>query len=348
MNEKRVNTFDIAKGIGIILVVVGHTNTHFGIEKVIYQFHMPLFFILSGFFFKDKYCAEPLQFLVSRLHRLYTPYVLNGLRLFLIFLVMRYFVVGYTGWSFLGGIKYSLLIISGFGSAPLAGALWFLRALFMVSVLFLGIKLLTKNCKGENKKEILTFMVVFGFLVLGYKTQLPYSISASFVALFFYYIGYLYAKNMGRIKINLIFFIMAAIVVMYSSCINTVDLAFNKYTYLSLFILSSICGSYCVLFISEKIKQHKTLEFIGQKSLPIMIFHFLSFVPINLLIVHIYDLQTERILDYPTIKEYNWWWILYAFMGITMPVFIDKIISGIESKIPSYFTFTFWFKKLKN
>jgi fucose 4-O-acetylase-like acetyltransferase len=52
----------IAKGIGIFLVVVGHfypeTSPDYWtqIKKVIYSFHMPLFFILSGYLYThDKY-----------------------------------------------------------------------------------------------------------------------------------------------------------------------------------------------------------------------------------------------------------------------------------------------------
>lgn len=41
----RDQTLDIAKGIGILLVVVGHIYTY---NQLIYLFHMPLFFVLSG------------------------------------------------------------------------------------------------------------------------------------------------------------------------------------------------------------------------------------------------------------------------------------------------------------
>lgn len=44
-------SIDIMKGIGICAVIAGHTflNT---IHNLIYSFHMPLFFILSGYFYK--------------------------------------------------------------------------------------------------------------------------------------------------------------------------------------------------------------------------------------------------------------------------------------------------------
>ena len=346
MNEHRLNQIDIAKGIGIILVVIGHTTTHLGIEKVIYQFHMSLFFILSGFFFKDKYVKKPLVFLLGSLQRLYAPYVINGLRLFFIGLLMTYLILGSTGFSFLGGLKFILLIISGLINPPFGGAFWFLRALFIIRFLYFFISLFINKIENTSLKNFILFVSVFVFLIIGYKTQFPYTISSTFVALFFYYMGYLYAKNQKYIKMNVFLLIPAIAVVIGSSYINTVDLAYNTYTYFSLFILSSICGTYVILFVSEKIKQNYILEYIGQKSLSIMIFHFLSFVTINLVIVLLYDLPIERILDYPTIKEYRWWWLLYSAVGVIAPLLIDKIIVSLEKKLPRYLTITFWFEKL--
>lgn len=48
--EKRENSIDIIKGIGIILVVIAHINLGKNLflntlNKVIYSFHMPLFFL---------------------------------------------------------------------------------------------------------------------------------------------------------------------------------------------------------------------------------------------------------------------------------------------------------------
>lgn len=51
---KRLPTFDILKGVGIILVILGHLlGNGFGMN-IISQFHMPLFFLISGYFFKSK------------------------------------------------------------------------------------------------------------------------------------------------------------------------------------------------------------------------------------------------------------------------------------------------------
>ena len=51
MGKTRVVTFDILKGIGILLVIVGHTFMK-EIGPCIQAVHMPLFFIVAGFFYK--------------------------------------------------------------------------------------------------------------------------------------------------------------------------------------------------------------------------------------------------------------------------------------------------------
>lgn len=49
MQNHRKLWLDIAKGITIILMVVGHTTIPHIASDFIYCFHMPLFFIASGF-----------------------------------------------------------------------------------------------------------------------------------------------------------------------------------------------------------------------------------------------------------------------------------------------------------
>ena len=53
--NKRIEYIDIAKALGILLVILGHCVytakiPHLGVS--IYSFHMPLFFIISGMFVK--------------------------------------------------------------------------------------------------------------------------------------------------------------------------------------------------------------------------------------------------------------------------------------------------------
>ena len=47
-DAERLDWVDIARGIGIVAVVVGHVWTRGPIRDAMYSFHMPLFFLLSG------------------------------------------------------------------------------------------------------------------------------------------------------------------------------------------------------------------------------------------------------------------------------------------------------------
>ena len=73
--KQRDISVDILKGIGIILVVVGHANCPQNLRNIIYSFHMPLFFICSGLFFSFKDADDFNGFLIRRIKRLYFPFV---------------------------------------------------------------------------------------------------------------------------------------------------------------------------------------------------------------------------------------------------------------------------------
>lgn len=50
---------DVVKGIGIIIMVIGHTHFSDGfLNHYIYAFHMPLFFVISGMLFRKNTLKE--------------------------------------------------------------------------------------------------------------------------------------------------------------------------------------------------------------------------------------------------------------------------------------------------
>ena len=89
MQSKYVHRDDsiaIAKALGILLVVIGHCcaangNTMFVVNwqdfvcRIIYSFHMPLFFILSGYMFKIENINNSMLFVERKIKGLYIPYV---------------------------------------------------------------------------------------------------------------------------------------------------------------------------------------------------------------------------------------------------------------------------------
>ena len=67
-----------------MFVVVGHAGCPHLLHDYIYTFHMPLFFMASGYFFKDEYLDAKLNFLLRKVKGLYVPFIASSL-LFLVF-----------------------------------------------------------------------------------------------------------------------------------------------------------------------------------------------------------------------------------------------------------------------
>ena len=53
-NYSRNVTIDALKGLGILLMIIGHSNLPFNLRGLIFVFHMPLFFIVSGYLYKVR------------------------------------------------------------------------------------------------------------------------------------------------------------------------------------------------------------------------------------------------------------------------------------------------------
>src|SRR6266550_5765336 len=73
--SNRVHWIDIARGIGIILVLYGHLFVSDKYNYLIFAYHMPLFFFISGLVFKPT--AKPLrEVTVKYFKQLLIPYLL--------------------------------------------------------------------------------------------------------------------------------------------------------------------------------------------------------------------------------------------------------------------------------
>lgn len=51
---ERDTTLDKARGYAMVLMVLGHCGLPYILRNPIYSFHMPLFFLITGWFFKQK------------------------------------------------------------------------------------------------------------------------------------------------------------------------------------------------------------------------------------------------------------------------------------------------------
>ena len=74
MEKTRLKYIDIAKGIGIFLVIWGHLIADGFVDNLIYSFHMPLFLFLSGYMLRIKNPALSDAFVKKLMKQLLVPY----------------------------------------------------------------------------------------------------------------------------------------------------------------------------------------------------------------------------------------------------------------------------------
>ena len=138
MSKKRLRALDIAKGIAIILVVIGHAvpdaTTHMGIQseglailnRLIYSFHMPLFFLISGYFVNTLAENQSrVSAIWKKFQRLMVPYIFVGL----CYAPCKLLLSRFANDPFHLSNLWKMVI----GVNP-DGELWFLYSLFVISV----------------------------------------------------------------------------------------------------------------------------------------------------------------------------------------------------------------------
>lgn len=125
---------DAVKGLGIVLVVMGHgwlaQHDKGALFKVIFSFHIPLFFFLSGVLLKGD--AAPLGFVLSRARGLLQPYLavllcLGAWRGLSEWMATRQ--VPASSWAYVQDVLYG----TGRTLPPEWASMWFLPHLFVVS-----------------------------------------------------------------------------------------------------------------------------------------------------------------------------------------------------------------------
>ncbi len=119
---------DLYKGAGIVLVAMGHMGFYHLFDWYIHAFHMMMFFLAAGYFFvSGKYSFR--AFIRRNLRSLILPYLVFGLVNYLFWLA--FFREGENALVPLGH-----LFFVNTTHLPIAGALWFLTAVFISEALY--------------------------------------------------------------------------------------------------------------------------------------------------------------------------------------------------------------------
>lgn len=286
---KRIRFFDIAKGIAILAVILGHSaieanlfmphRTAQIIVSICFSFHMPLFFILSGYFMhperKFRWAKESKQLLCT--------YAVTALCV----------LIGVTCMATLNH-ESRILALRQWGMAALygsgdvsdltlwpvdfrIGAIWFLLALFWARLLL-----------HFFAKLPYTFIWVIACFLVGYGSSryvwLPWSIQAGMCAVAFLYLGYL-AKKYDVLdfvrRVPYIWIIAFLIWIIDIVFFDGMSMAMNSYgPHPILAVVGSIAGTLCVIGISQLFDKvavlGDTFSRIGQASLAILCAHLIE------------------------------------------------------------------------
>ena len=278
--SKRIPFVDIAKAIAIFLVLMGHTVDSDTMSKtVIYSFHMPLFFMLSGFVMKSRasYTKETWKtFLGKRVWTMLFTYLLWGL----IYAKFSFKHLLYILW----GTRNTLIYAESLTS------LWFLPVLFLASVMAEAVNAAASRIKC-NRALVLSLFAV-GMLCIGLilptneKYGYPFGADIAFTAAGFMLIGELAAMlfqmpfTQKPLLSAVCFLVSAGCFIAYFLLVpqdGYVLMANSIYGNPFLFVFISLIGSVMVISFSmllQCVKQdQKLLPYIGRNTLGIFILH---------------------------------------------------------------------------
>jgi fucose 4-O-acetylase-like acetyltransferase len=287
----RAGWADAAKGIGILLVVLGHNQINsFApvFHQLIYSFHMPLFFLLSGMFFKPQTGFWPL--VRRRFGSILRPYLIA---LFLIYGTYLFFttmpvmqVVRRLAKSFLYSMPDTLewlplwflphlFLLNLFAWLVIwliysrLPALW-MRLLFLTGLLWGGV-LVMRAAAGVN----------FSFGSLSLQGGLPWGADLLLVTGSFFILGYEMRQSLPEKVLQSRWTVLLSGLLWAGLNLKapvTVDLAARGYGFFPLATLVALSGSLFVVSLAEQLEQiggplFAGLKMLGNISILVLIFH---------------------------------------------------------------------------
>lgn len=312
-DKLRVDWVDYAKGLGIILVVFGHSiagindaklpinqtfyNTAFG---VIYSFHMPLFFALSGMFFERSLSkSTPGNFVKNKLQTILYPFIIWSL----IQTSIEVLFSSQTNKGIPINDLFTCLILP-------RSVYWFLFALFFINIINVIVFILVP--KYGLLISSLIWLVFFIF-----RPELS-SFTKTFFNLIYFNFGILLSqqkaifKNILEKKIWLILLLGVFVIAEY------LYLTLGKSYWMNA-LLPAFVGTLLVMQLSFRwvgVKSSNFITFLGKNSMTIFLMHIIFTSGIRIVLQRVF--HVENIVIY----------ILFTTLsGIFIPLIFKYIIS---------------------
>ncbi len=282
--KKRFNEVDIAKGIGILLVVIGHCFTDVSTETgisvlafrvvhdIIYSFHMPLMFFLAGFLaqriFRLKTGRDKISFTKDRFIRLMVPYFVIGF----VYMPVKIVMSRFAAQPFDIGNLWQIFV----GENP-DGGLWYLYDLFLIQAILAFI------CTKKNVKYLVPISAVVSTLIVVASLSL-YRIDDAIYYLFFVVLGLFVGMNYSDLKqyCTKRFTVIAVVIFCVSvACHLKLGIAVLK-------VVCGIAGAIAVFGIGNILQNRRGggivrgLKFLGTYTMDVYVLHGIVMVAIRI------------------------------------------------------------------
>lgn len=325
-NQKRISWIDSCKGLATILVVIGHiadgylganlfveyTSLMEHIFNLIYSFHMPLFFVLSGYVFYLAYCRN---------------YTLkkNKFRIQVFNLIYIYSIMCCVQWVFKTIFSNNVngkLTIRDLILIPIKpiSPYWYLYVLIFFYIIFI----LVEKIHIYEKYKLATcfFISTFGSLV---SVDSPFPLRRIIIYSFFFYLGIFFAKEEYAIKYitqtkNLISGGICSMLIFAASIITNRNLL--KIDIIGI-CTAAIISIFIIGLFAKNEYSNKFLDLCGKYSLEIYI-------------IHCFITAANRVI---LVKLHITNFYVNVLVNLMMAVFIPIICSLILKKLKLYTIF---------
>lgn len=273
-NKKRILFLDYARVFTAFLVVYGHLYPFSSsVRLYIYAFHMPLFFLISGFLHSPRKSVEELKKYIRTIAIPTLFFILIGVLVHHLYFHKNILYLLYS--------IYKGVVISG-DIIPVNAVLWFLFALFGCKFLMY---IYLRYIEGKKILLLICFLLFIVILFLCRKTSYPFFFRNSVMAFPFYFIGF-YAKQLyskkyyiisSRLTCFSLAFLFALICIMITRIngrVSMFDYNFGKLIFplnAFLFYINGIMGSLMIFCLSLILrKDNKLIRVLAESLISIL------------------------------------------------------------------------------
>lgn len=255
---ERLSWLDILKGIGIILVVIGHIYSNRTVSNWLYSFHMPLFFLAAGWVYKEKTVITDIK---RRIQTIVVPYFSFGLLVLLYWQVIERRFRD-SDMSFMDSL---LGLFTGcYDNLDFNVHLWFLPCFFVTVVLFN----ILVNLGDRKIAYVISALMSLIYVVLP-MPELPWGFNRVFKYIGFYAVGVFLVRRETRIVDRKVRTGMVAVVLI----ILNFFLSLHNLTTGIMWFVTALIGVAALILISQLINENKILQYFGRISLIVLCIH---------------------------------------------------------------------------